>query len=127
MDLTNQQVALIAIFLVLTGAVAFNLNGITGAAVSDTTHIIVAPVMLSAGENLHITINPGTEGSTNKIEFFKAGSKVGETVQLCQEQRCYERTTVIYDTPKNWESGHYIAHIFDYTNKNYVQDEFNIE
>ncbi len=127
MDLTNQQVGLIAIFVVLTGAVAFNLTNITGQTVKGGDVFQVQPVLLDNGENLRMSVNPGKEGTTNKIEFFTNGVKVGETPSFCEEQRCMGRVAIVYEIPEQWEPGLYVAHVFDYTSGNYVQDYFNVE
>ncbi|MEK6812877.1 MAG: hypothetical protein AABX86_02060 [Nanoarchaeota archaeon] len=128
MDLTNRQVALLTIFIVLTGAVAFNMTGFTGSAVKDTSsRLDVQPVVLSHGEDLRITIHPGEAGTMNKVEFFTRGIKVGETPAFCKEQRCYGRASIIYEIPTSWEEGLYVAHVFDYSSGNYVQDYFTVE
>ena len=127
MDLTNQQVALIAIFVVLTGAVAFNLTNLTGQAIKEGAVFQVQPVLLDNGENLRMSIHPGKEGTTNKVEFFTNGMKVGETPNFCDEQRCMGSVAIVYEIPMQWEPGLYVAHVFDYTSGSYVQDYFTVE
>ncbi|HLD12919.1 MAG TPA: hypothetical protein VJB87_05000 [Candidatus Nanoarchaeia archaeon] len=125
MDLNNKQVALLAAFIIITGAVSFNILGITGSATKTNQGIIdITPLTVQPGENTQIIITPGTEGTSNKAEFFTNGKKVGETPELCQEQRCHEKTVIIYDIPRTWKQGNYIVHIFDYDKEHYAQDYF---
>jgi len=129
MDLTNKEVALITIFLVLTGAVAFNLGDITGSATIDleSSRLKISPVIVSPEENIKINIYPGKEGSSSRVEFFTQGSKIGETPKICREKRCYDNSYIIYEVPSSWQQGLYIGQIFDYETGRYVKSHFNLE
>ncbi|MDO8628236.1 MAG: hypothetical protein Q7R56_00595 [Nanoarchaeota archaeon] len=125
MELNNKQVALLALFIIITGALSFNILGITGNTVKTTiTTIDITPITIERSNNLQITINPGPEGTSKKIEFFHNGNKIGETPEICHEARCHDKTVIIYDIPRNWETGNYVAHLFDYSTADYVQDYF---
>lgn len=129
MDLSHGQVALLTTFLVLIAAVAFNLGDITGSVVATgaETVIKVNPVLVNSGEDLRINVYPSDEGNSNKIEFFRGGSKIADSSELCAGRRCYDDTLLIYNVPGSWEAGTYVAQVYDYAGSNYVQAFFNVE
>ena len=125
----NKEVILSSIFLILLASLAFNLNdfSVTGFAVMQSSASLkLDPLVLNQASDLTITIMPGKEGASRFVEFYQNNEKVGETVRLCNDLRCMEKVTVVYQIPSHWQ-GKLEAQIYDYTSEDYLVREFLVE
>lgn len=128
MNLSEKQLILGGIFIVLLSGLVFNLSNITGHAVLDTeASLHVTPTTVNNGGDISIAVNPKEEGVSSSVGIFHNGKKVGDSGKLCEEYRCYKAVDVTYTIPDNFEQGIYTARTYDYSESRYIEANFRVE
>lgn len=106
----------IVVLIILVALVAYNFNGMTGAATGVTT-ITVSPNEVSFGKQetmklLQIHVKPSANGIDTKLHLYRVAEngdyRVGtEAVDLCTDSICKKEATVEYKLGREIEVGKY--------------------
>ena len=149
----DAKVLLIALVIIIVGALSFNYTNITGKTTSDYTTITISPNIVKAGEYINLDINPGLRGVFSEIEVYISGKTdivlSGYSPKMCKSDpddpnrcscssnKCYEITTVPYKIPKTWDnnggwdyttnSKTYYARVYDIYSGLWVKAHFTVE
>ena len=88
----DTKILLVALVIIVVGALSLNYTDMTGKTISDYTTIAVSPKIIKAGESLTLDITPGKQGVYSEIEFYRVGEndmRLGEyTPEICGLDRC---------------------------------------
>ena len=135
----DSKVLLVALFIIMVGAISFNYANITGKTISDYTEMTVSPKLVKAGESIYITVKPGKQGVHQDVEFYRTDLdlRVGYVAKVCKEANCFEKTTVKYDLSDTWGdnaewdydviSKDYYAKVYDIYSGQWVKSYFSVE
>ncbi len=101
------KILMVALIIIIIGAVSFNYVNITGKTTSDYTTMTISPKLVKAGEMVHITVNPGLQGTYQEIEFYRVHNdlRVGrQLAKICKAAKCFEKTTISYKISDAWDN-----------------------
>ena len=134
------KILLTALVIIIIGAVSFNYADITGKITSDYTTMTISPKLVKAGGVIHITVDPGLQGTYQEIEFYRAHNDLrigGQVAKVCETTKCYEKTTIeqdiltIWDNNDEWDydviSKDYYAKVYDIYSGQWVKSYFTVE
>jgi len=127
----DDKLLIAAIFLslviILVGA---NFNGITGNIIRDQskTDIAISPKAVSPGQQVYITIIPGSEGVNQKTSFYQAEDDLRKSSvkNLCNNYICKNEGSFSFIIPLYWESGVYHIKVYDYALHSFVIEDFTV-
>ena len=109
------------------------------------TQITIDPDEIYAGEYLHITIDPGIQGSRKDIRIYKinednnwgtlkkGGNSAGSVTNFCRQGftsgfKCFDTVELRpWKTGSDWKPGLYAIRVFDYYLNDYASAEFTIK
>jgi len=91
--------------------------------------IYINPDVVANGQNVVITIKPGSNGLYKTIKFCKtSGLCIDKTSIWCKDNyKCFDKTSFEYTIPNNWPSGNYVLKGYDYYLSNYVITPFELQ
>jgi len=132
---TNNKNLITIVLLIVAGIVILSYTDSTGFVSKEgKTKIMVSaakPPEIDAGEEMYITIEPGTKGyDGNTLDIYKKGTLGKKTmaaevkVQYCGST-CKEERTLKYRTSTSW-SGTYYASVKDLGTGKTVETSFKV-
>ena len=137
----EMKILITALVIIIIGAIFFNYTNMTGKAISDYTTITITPKIVKAGEDIHIDIKPGLQGTYQEVEFYRANNDLkvgGADPNICGGvSKCYEDVIVEYKILGNWDkndewdytitSKDYYAKVYDVYSGLWVKAYFTVE
>ena len=137
----EMKILITALVIIIMGAIFFNYTNMTGKAISDYTIISVSPKILKAGEDIHIDIKPGLQGTYQEVEFYRTNNDLiigGSDPNICGgAAKCYEDIIVDYKISEVWDKNNewdytitskdYYARVYDVYSGLWVKAYFTVE
>lgn len=133
----DKQIGIIVLIFaagLLIGGLSQPFDGVTGQATKlKTTTVSVSPSNINPGEEISISITPGSKGTERYVYIYTLGDDGSLRVRRAVTQRfcahtntCKEPTTIKYRIPTSFSPGTYGAAVKDVATEKQVWGTFKV-